>query len=449
VTETIAAIATPPGAGGIAVVRISGPAARSVALRTFKSSQPLRDRVATFGTIVGPDGEAIDRGLALFFAGPRSFTGEDVVELHVHGSPIVARDALTAAIAAGARLARAGEFTRRALEAGKIDLVQAEAIGALVAAEHRAEARIAAAGLGSGLARELQALRAALAAVIEDLAAALDFPDEVAAPDRADLEGRLRTVEARVRALGTDFERGLQERGGTLVAIVGPPNAGKSSLLNALLRTDRALVSERPGTTRDTIDELLALEGVRLRIVDTAGLRDAADPVERAGIERSRRSLESAQIVLVVIDGSQPLDADAVALLAETRERERIVFFNKADLGDAGYRGRQTSELQAIAGSTRDADTVAAIERALLERVRGSERPDPAHPHLVSARQAAAALAAADSLSAALAALAAGDPIDLCAGDLIAAIASLDAISGRDAGEAVLDGIFARFCIGK
>jgi tRNA modification GTPase len=449
VTETIAAIATPPGVGGVAIVRISGPAARAVATRTFKSAQPLSDRVATYGAIVGANGDVIDRGLALYFAAPRSFTGEDVVELHLHGSPIVARDALGAAIDAGARHAHAGEFTRRALEAGKIDLTQAEAIGALVGAEHRAEARVAAAGLGSGLARELRALRAGLAAIVEDLAAALDFPDEVPAPQRRELEASLRSIESRVDALADGYERGVQERGGTLVAIVGPPNAGKSSLLNALAGADRAIVSEVPGTTRDTIDETIALDGVRLRVIDTAGLRETGDAIERAGIERARRALDGAQIALVVVDGSRPLDADANAILEQTRARERVVFFNKRDLGGEGFAARDEAEAGAIAGSTRDETSIRMVEAALLAAVRGSAVPDPAHPHLVSARQAGAAREAARSLRAAIGALEGGDAIDLCAGDLFAAIGSLDAISGRDASEAVLDGIFARFCIGK
>jgi tRNA modification GTPase len=449
IAETIAAIATPPGAGAIAIVRISGPDARAVADRVFRGPGPLRDRGAVFGRLVDARGADIDRGLAIYCAGPRSATGEDVVELHVHGSPVVARDALAATLAAGARMAHAGEFTRRAFENGKIDLSEAEAIGLLIAAEHRSEARAAAAGLAGGIAHEVARVRAELVAVIEDLAASLDFPDEVEPPEGSDVLARIEPVAQAVEALGVGYERGLQVRTGTSVAIVGPPNAGKSSLLNALLQDDRALVSAEPGTTRDTIEESLAIDGVRLRVVDTAGLRETSDPIERAGIERTRRALDASRIALVVIDGSQPLDAAARDVLAATRGRERIVLFNKRDAGVAGFNEREPAEAGAISGSAYENETIATVLAALRDAVVRSEVPDAGHAHLVTARQADAALSAARSLRAACNALQSGDPPDLCAQDLIAAIASLDAIGGRDASEAVLDGIFSRFCIGK
>ncbi len=448
-TETIAAIATPPGAGGVAIVRISGSRAKAVAQSVFRSRQPLGDRRAVFGSVVDAAGTEIDRGLALLFAAPRSFTGDDVVELHVHGSPIVARDALAAALAAGARMAHPGEFTRRAFENGKLDLSEAEAIGLLVAAEHRSEARAAAEGLAGGLARELRRLRSGLASAVEDLAAGLDFPDEVEMPSGRALLERIEPVRAALDTLALDYERGLQSRGGASVAIVGPPNAGKSSLLNALLEDDRALVSSEPGTTRDTIEEAFTIDGVRLRIVDTAGLRETGDPVERAGIERTRRALEASRIALVVIDGSRALEGAARELLAATRGRERVVLFNKRDAGSIGFEQRETPESAAISGSAYEKATIEAVRAALIDCIRRSEAPDAGHAHLITARQADAAQRARRSLEAACEALRAGDLPDLCSADLIAAIAALDEISGRDASEAVLDGIFSRFCIGK
>jgi tRNA modification GTPase len=259
----------------------------------------------------------------------------------------------------------------------------------------------------------------------------------------------LAAVAAAVGGLAADFERGRQVREGTWVAIVGPPNAGKSSLLNALLGSERALVSEFAGTTRDTIDETLAIEGVRLRIVDTAGLRESSDPLELAGMKRAQEALSAAHLALVVVDGSQPLRPAAREVLAQTRGRERVVFFNKRDLGSAGYDGREPPEREALFGSVREAAGVAELARVLAQRVRGSERPDLAQPHLATARQAAAAIEAQRLLSAACAGLRRGDPADLCTGDLIGAIAALGTLTGRDAGEAVLDGVFARFCIGK
>ena len=454
--ETIAALATAPGRGAVAIVRVSGPAAREVAGRVFRSARPLRPRFAARGTIVAPDGGTIDEGLALWFAGPRSYTGEDVLELHVHGSPAVARETLLATLAAGARLANPGEFTRRAFLAGKMDLSAAEAVAEIVAAEHRGAVRSAAANLSGGLAREVERQREVLEETLAELAAALDFPDEVEAPSRETLRGRLSGVRQALEALAATWERGRLVREGVSVAIVGPPNAGKSSLLNALLGSDRALVSEVAGTTRDTIEETLALEaadgkglGFVARLIDTAGIRGHADRLEAAGIARTEKALREARVALVVIDASLPLEAEGRALLARTRGRERIVFFNKADLGRAAFDGREEPERAAILGSTADRASVAKLRRALAELVDGDAAVDLERPHLATARQADAVLEARRSLNAALATLGQGAPIDLLAGDLLAASAALGELTGRDAGEALLDRIFARFCLGK
>jgi tRNA modification GTPase len=454
--ETIAALATAPGRGAVAIVRVSGPGARAVAERVFRSRRPLRPRVATRGTVVAPDGGTIDQGLALWFAGPRSYTGEDVLELHVHGSPAVVRETLLAALAAGARLANPGEFTRRAFLAGKMDLSAAEAVAQIVAAEHRGAVRAAAANLSGGLARDVERLREPLAETLAELAAALDFPDEVEAPAPETLRRRLDEVREALEALAATWERGRLVREGVSVAIVGPPNAGKSSLLNALLGSDRALVSEVPGTTRDTIEETLALgpvEGKGLgwvaRLIDTAGIRGHADRLEAAGIARTERALAEARIALVVVDASQPLGPEARELLERTRARERVLFFNKADLGRGAFDAREPAEDAAILGSTGDPVSLEALRSALAALVDGGAAVDLERPHLATARQADAVLEALRSLEAALATLAAGDPVDLLAGDLLAAGAALAELTGRDAGEALLERIFSRFCLGK
>ena len=415
----------------------------------FRSSARLRPRVATFGHVVGPGGEQIDAGLALFFAGPHSYTGEDVLELHVHGSPAVAREVLLATLAAGARLAGPGEFTRRAFYAGKLDLTEAEAVADIIAAEHRGSVRAAAARLSGGLATEVERLEAQLAATLEELAAALDFPDEVEAPSSETLTASVDAIDAELAELETSWERGRLVREGLGVAIVGPPNAGKSSLLNALLGADRALVSAVAGTTRDTIEESLALPGGAVaRIIDTAGLRHAPDELESAGIARTERALAEAAVVLVVIDGSQPLGADARAILQRTRARERVVYFNKQDLGRAGYDERDEAERDALLGTVRDPGVTRAVLQALGAQTQ-SETIDLARPHLGTARQAADVLEARRALALAKDTLAAGAPVDLIAPDLSAARAALGRLTGRDAGEALLDAIFARFCIGK
>jgi tRNA modification GTPase len=449
VSDTIAAIATPPGRGAIAIVRCSGPDARRIVARVFHARSPLADRVATYGEIRGVDGAVLDRGLALAMDAPRTVTGEDVVELHVHGSPFVAAETLRALLHAGARAAGPGEFTRRAFLNGKLDLSAAEAVADVIEAESRAQTQLAQANLAGALRTAIDAIRADAMALLEELAGAIDYPDEVPEPERAATTRRLHAFDAALDALVRDWERGRLVREGVSVAIVGPPNAGKSSLLNALLGEDRAIVAPLAGTTRDAIEERVFVAGVPVRVTDTAGIRASEDPVERIGIARARRALEDAAVALVVIDGSQALDADARAILTQTRERPRIVFFNKSDLGSNGYDARDDAERDALLGSVRDARTIASLSAAIEAAGWGGERLDLARPHLASARHADAVARARDAFADARATLDAGDALDLIAPSLLGAVAALGEITGAAATEAMLDGVFARFCIGK
>jgi len=444
---TIAAIATPPGKGAIAIVRVSGTQARALASRLFVSREPLRPRVATYGTIVDEDGNAIDRGLAILAIAPHSYTGEDTLELHVHGSPVVAREVVRALLACGARYASAGEFTRRAFLNGKLDLHAAAAVADLIDAETRSAARAALANLGGGLSQEVRVLRARLSEVLEELAAAVDFPDEVPEPDRDVLRDRLEEIAARLRRLQRDAEMGRLVREGVPVAIVGPPNAGKSSLLNALLGEERALVSEIAGTTRDTIEESITVHGVQVRLIDTAGIREHADRLEAAGIERTRRALAGARVALVVLDGSQPLGAESQELLAQTRDRVRVVFANKADLGDAG--ARQLDGVTNVTGSVRDRSALQSIRDAIARAAWGDDRPDLERPHLASLDELNAVAQAVEALSNAQTTLERGDPSDLIVGELQRAFAALGHLTGDAASEELLTAIFGRFCIGK
>ena len=337
---------------------------------------------------------------------------------------------------------------------GKLDLSAAEAVADVIDAESRAAARAAQANLAGGLRAAVDGARAALSAVLEELAGAIDYPDEVPEPPRARVQAVVDDVDARLDALVRDWERGRVVREGVSLAIVGPPNAGKSSLLNALLGEERAIVSELPGTTRDVIEESFAIDGVPIRVLDTAGLRATDDAIERIGIDRARRALGAAAVALVVVDGSRMLDADARAVLRATRDRERVVLFNKRDLGTAGYDARDAAERDAVSGtviasSVYTEGTLDAVRQAIARAGWHGEAVDLARPHLASARQADAVARAREALAHARATVTTREPVDLIAPELLAAVAALGEITGAAATEAVLDGVFARFCIGK
>ncbi|MDP9025004.1 MAG: tRNA uridine-5-carboxymethylaminomethyl(34) synthesis GTPase MnmE, partial [Candidatus Eremiobacteraeota bacterium] len=369
------------------------------------------------------------------------------LELHVHGSPVVARELLRALVACGARLAEPGEFTRRAFMNGKLDLHAANAVAELIDAETRSAARAALANLGGGLANDVRRLRGVLATIVEDCSGAIDFPDEVPDPDRARVDADVSSILDQLRQLLRDGEVGRLVREGVAVAIVGPPNAGKSSLLNALLGEERAIVSDVAGTTRDTIEESLSIDGVRVRLIDTAGIRQHADRLEAAGMERTRRALEASRIALLVLDGSRALGPGERELLHATRARTRVVFFNKADLGETGARGAGIAD--AIIGSVHNRGTLAQIRQTIADRGWHGEIPDLERPHLASAIEFDAVGAAIAALMQSRETLASGAPIDLIVGDIQAAYAALGRVSGDVAAQEIVDGVFARFCIGK
>jgi tRNA modification GTPase len=456
--DTIAAIATPPGIGAVAIVRISGPQARQVADACFQSARARKARAAQLrrGWVRDPrSGQRVDEALRADFFAPHSYTGEDVVELHTHGGSGVVALCLSCVLAAGARLAAAGEFTRRAFLNGRMDLAQAEAVADIISAESRLAARAAATRLEGILGSALRSFGAQLREFLIAIQAHVDYPDEVPPPDSGALQRCVHGQLTRIDQLlaGADAAQAL--RNGLDCVISGPPNAGKSSLLNALLQAERAIVSDIPGTTRDIVEDSVAVDGVLLRLRDTAGLRRSADELEAQGIDRARRAIAGAALVIVVIDGSRFPGADEIAALEATRDVTRIVLCNKADLGERGVEqvlalaaAPPAARQAAVRGSVRWPATIAALRREIAGLGWGGVT-DPGNALLANARQSAALTRAREALEHAAETLDAAVPADLLSGDLAAALSAYGELTGEEVSAEVLDGIFARFCVGK
>lgn len=439
--STIAAIATGPAAGGVGIVRLSGPAAVEAARRvapTLPASPP--PRVAAFHRFVDAAGRPVDEGLVLYFPAPRSFTGDDVVELHAHGAPRLLTLLLEEVLRhEGVRLAEPGEFTRRAYLAGRVDLARAEAVADLVAAESEAQVRAAAAQLTGQLSARLEAVVAPLLALHADLEGVLDFPDEAEGAD-ADAGPRLEQALAAVRALLADGARGALVRRGAKVVLYGPVNAGKSTLFNALVGAARALVDPEPGTTRDALEARLELEGLAVTLVDTAGLRDTPGRVEALGIARTREALQGADLGVLVL----PVDVtegQRMAWQVECDDERRLEVSGKADLSVAwSLPGEAPLAVSGLTGVG-----VAELRRALASRLGGGV----AQAALVSSQRHLDALArAAQHLEQAKTAQAVST-LEVVAGEVGLALGALHEVTGADASSALLDAIFQRFCIGK
>ena len=451
--ETIVAISTPPGRGGIGIVRLSGPRSMEIAAPLFKLRGNLEHARARFAEILDPETQAkLDEAVVTYFAGPNSYTGEDIVEIAAHGSPVVLDLLVRQSLARGAMLAQPGEFTERAFLSGRMDLTQAEAVRDLIESQTLYQARVAAQQLGGALSRRVKPIKQSLVELIAVLEAGIDFAeDDVDVTPNAEIMACIDTIAAPLAELGASFEQGRIVHSGLALAIVGRPNVGKSSLFNRLVERERAIVTAMPGTTRDLVTERVAIGGIPIELVDTAGLREAADEAESIGIQKSREALADADLVLVVLDGSAAMHRDEADLIASLAGRRAIVVYNKTDLvvllpkllAPAEVDGMLTIQTSALTGKGVD-----NLRSAILELVRSSNSGSE-DGMLTSMRHHQTVAAALQGLTAAKEAVSVKTPHEMLLLDLYTTLRQLDSLTGETTPDDVLNLIFSTFCIGK
>lgn len=453
--KTIAAISTAQAPGGIGIVRISGPGAFEVADRVFRAKSGgrlagCRGYTAKLGGAFAGSGEKLDDVVALVFRGPKSYTGEDVVELSCHGGLYITRRLLREVLAAGAVLAGPGEFTRRAYLNGKLDLAQAESVMQRIGASGEQAARAAQAVGDGALSRKIGAIREDLKGTAAHLAVWADFPDEgVPEVENEALLGKLRGYTAQLGDLLAGFEQGAVFREGVDTVICGRPNAGKSTLMNLLVGCTRSIVTQYPGTTRDIVEESVLVGGVPLRLADTAGLRETEDPVEKIGVEAARKRIGAAQLVLAVFDSSQPLVGEDYRLMEEIQGLRAIAIMNKTDLPSVGDREKIKGAFTHIAYiSAATGQGLGELEEQIAQ-VLGTKGFNPADGILTTERQRADVCRAKEALEEAAAALSMGltlDAVTVCVED---ALTALYALTGQHVSDEVVDEVFSKFCVGK
>lgn len=447
--DTIVAIATPPGRGGIGVVRLSGSDSRGIASGMLRLSHELEANRAVFGELIEPaTRERIDEVVVTFFAKPHSYTTDDVVEISAHGSPVVLRHVIELATAAGARLAVPGEFTMRAFLNGRLDLTQAEAVRDLIESQTLYQAKVAAQQLEGALSKRLQPVKKKLVDLIAVMEAGIDFAeDDVSVLPSDEIRQRINAIQQPLEQLRESFAYGKIVHEGFTLAIVGRPNVGKSSLFNRLVERERAIVTATPGTTRDLVTETVALGGIPVKLIDTAGIRKAHDEAESIGIRKSYEALSEADLVLVVLDSTQPVSAEDQELMAACANRRTLAVANKADLDSAKFLA--LDEFKVFRTSALTGDGIEQLRGEILHQISGHGAGEQETGFLTNIRHQRLVDEAIMSLEAARASVERKIPHEMIMLDLYGALRPLDAITGETTTDDILNLIFSSFCIGK
>jgi tRNA modification GTPase len=448
--DTIVAIATPPGRGGIGVVRIAGPAARQIAAPLLRLKRDLEPSRAILGDLLDPSDHSlqpIDEVVVTYFPKPHSYTTDEIVEIAAHGSPVVLRHIVEMCVAAGARLAEPGEFTMRAFLNARIDLTQAEAVRDLIDSQTLYQAKVAAQQLEGALSKRLRPIKQKLIELIALLEAGIDFAeDDVSVLSDKTILERIAAIRDPLGQLAATFAYGTIVHQGMTLAIVGRPNVGKSSLFNRLVERERAIVTATPGTTRDLVSETVAIGGIPIQLVDTAGIRQALDEAESIGIRKSMEALADADMVLVVLDASQPLNREDEELMRQTENRKAILVGNKCDLGKSnwGIDGFHPVYASALTG-----EGIPELRSEILRHVGGDAGAQAEAGFLTNVRHQAAVRDSIAALGAAKVAVETRVPHEMLLLDLYGALRPLDAITGATTTDDILNLIFGTFCIGK
>ena len=449
--ETIAAISTPPGVGGIGIIRISGDNALNVAKRIFKAKNKSEIKPFTirFGYVVDENQNALDQVLVSYFKSPKSYTGEDVIEINCHGGNVSTREILEHVLKNGARLAEPGEFTKRAFLNGKLDLTQAEAVIELINSKSDKESKASYKQLEGLLGAKIKEIKQDIIDLLVDIEANIDYPEyDIEEVRRERIYNVLSANVAKLETLEKSFESGKILRDGVSTVIIGKPNVGKSSLLNRLVKEDRAIVTEIAGTTRDTIEEYITIRGIPLKLVDTAGIHETDDIVESIGVNKSKKAIDESELVLLMLDATRELSREDGELLEATKNKNRIILINKID-ADKKINKDMFKNDKVIEISTKTLAGLEELEETIEEMFNISELNIENEIVITNVRHKNLIHKAAEEIKNAIVSIKNGLPIDMLSIDLQEALQNLGEITGESISEEVVKGIFAKFCVGK